>query len=167
MTWEAIGALSQLIAAIAVIASVVYLGAQIRQNTRQLYEQTRTHHLSSLTAVGEQFVEFRASISRDRQVASVWLRGIEDLAQLTAEERLQFDFLAAAFFWALATMYIHVEQGVFERELFDHSRDSVPLYAGPGLRQWWRESPLRRGYPPAFLPEIDRVLEATTSQPIQ
>ncbi|MFC1575545.1 hypothetical protein ACFL5A_02720 [Gemmatimonadota bacterium] len=144
MNWEAIAAVGEMIGATAVVVSLIYLAVQIRQNTRQVYEQTRSHHLASLSAVGQGFLEFRASISRNQQTASVWVRGNEDLSCLGDEERQQFDYLAVEFFWSLAMMWLYVQQGVFERELFDHSRKNIPVYAGPGLREWWQTFPNQR-----------------------
>jgi hypothetical protein len=159
MNWEAIGAVGEIVGAAAVVVSLVYLAVQIRQNTRQVQEQTRSHHLASLSAAGQGFLEFRASISRSQQTASVWVRGNNDLSSLADDERQQFDYLAVEFFWSLAMMWLYVQQGVFERELFDHSRKNIPVYAGPGLRDWWRTSPHQREYPAGFLPEVDEMFE--------
>jgi hypothetical protein len=41
MDWEAIGAIGQLISAAAVVLSLVYLGVQIRQNTKAVRSSTR------------------------------------------------------------------------------------------------------------------------------
>ena len=35
MNWDAVAALAELLAALAVVASLVYLAVQVRQNTRQ------------------------------------------------------------------------------------------------------------------------------------
>lgn len=159
MNWEAIAAVGEMIGATAVVVSLVYLAVQIRQNTRQVQEQTRSHHLASLSSVGQGFLEFRASISRNQQTASVWVRGNEDLSSLPKEERQQFDYLAVEFFWSLAMMWLYVQQGVFESDLFDHSRKNIPVYAGPGLKEWWQTSPHKREYPAAFLPEVDEMFQ--------
>lgn len=159
MSWDAIAALSQLVAAVAVVVSLIYLAVQVRQNTRQLVEQTKSHHLSSLSDVGHGFREFRASVARDQQVASVWWRGISNLPSLNDAERLQFDFLAIEFFWSLGMMWLYVEQGVFEPWLFEHSRRNVLLYAGPGLKEWWQTSKYRQDYPAGYIPRIDQIFE--------
>ena len=41
MNWEAVGAFAEAIGAIAVVATLIYLAAQIRQNTTALKGQTR------------------------------------------------------------------------------------------------------------------------------
>lgn len=40
MNWEAIGAIAEVIGAVAVVASVIYLAFQVRENTRLSAEQT-------------------------------------------------------------------------------------------------------------------------------
>jgi hypothetical protein len=159
MDWAVVTAVSELAAAVAVVASLVYLAAQIRQNTRQVQEQVRAHYVASLSDVGHGFREFRASVARDHQVASVWVRGNADLAQLDNVEHRQFDFLAVEFFWSIGMMWLYVQEGVFEPDLFEQSHGNVGLYAGPGLREWWRTTPHRREYPPGYVERIDAVIE--------
>jgi hypothetical protein len=46
MNWEAIAAVGELIGALAVVVSIVYLSVQIRHNTGHLEQQTRNHELT-------------------------------------------------------------------------------------------------------------------------
>jgi hypothetical protein len=41
MNWDAIGAIAELLGAIGVIASLIYLATQIRQSREQMFENTR------------------------------------------------------------------------------------------------------------------------------
>ena len=164
MNWDAITAIAELVAAGAVVVSLIYLAAQIRQNTRQVEEQTRSHHLSSLSDVGHGFREFRASISRNRQVASVWVRGRADLSQLSDDERLQFDLLAVEWIWSFAMMWLYVQQGVFEPDLFEHSHRNASIYGGPGLEEWWRTAEYRSEWPQGFVERLDEVLGAVHTE---
>lgn len=41
MNWDAIGAIGEVVGALAVVISLVYLALQIRQNSRQVEEQIR------------------------------------------------------------------------------------------------------------------------------
>ena len=48
MTIQDWGALGEIIGALAVVASLVYLAVQIRQNSRQLAHSARAHEISTL-----------------------------------------------------------------------------------------------------------------------
>jgi hypothetical protein len=43
MNWDAIGAIAELLGAVGVIASLVYLATQIRQSREQMGENTPAH----------------------------------------------------------------------------------------------------------------------------
>ncbi len=43
MNWDAIGAIAELLGAVGVIGSLVYLATQIRQSREQTAENTRAH----------------------------------------------------------------------------------------------------------------------------
>ncbi|MFT4562959.1 MAG: hypothetical protein ACI9BW_002710 [Gammaproteobacteria bacterium] len=48
MNWDALGAISELVGALAVVATLVYLAIQIRQNTKQIEENTSTVRASAV-----------------------------------------------------------------------------------------------------------------------
>ena len=167
MNWEAIGAVAEILGAIAVVVSLVYLAAQIGHNTRQLSEQNRSNRLTSLTAVGQRFTEMRREIARDPSLATIWTKGSKNLASLSAEERVRFDFFLIDLFWAWGIPWLHVQQGVFDEDVWEFTRANLPLYAAPGVREWWFTSPHRQEYPAEFAQLVDGLLESSsdTSEP--
>ena len=54
MNWEAIGAVAELLGAIGVIVSLMYLASQVRRNTHKTrcYCDSVSHHSSGRTAAG-------------------------------------------------------------------------------------------------------------------
>ena len=65
MTLQDLGNLGEFIGAIAVVISLVYLAAQIRQNTRAL-------HGSSYAQSAEQLWLVNLAIAQDRDLARIW-----------------------------------------------------------------------------------------------
>jgi uncharacterized protein YoxC len=63
MNWDAIVAISQLIAALGVILSLVFVGLQIKQNTRALQ---RTQHNSTM----EQWTVIRQAVAKTATLPS-------------------------------------------------------------------------------------------------
>ncbi len=158
MNWEAIGAVGEILGALAVVVSVTYLAVQVRQNTLQVSEQNRSNRMHSLTAVGNRFTAFRTRVTADQDLSSLWSKGSQDLVSLSPEERLRFDLLCVDLFWAWAVPWLHVQQGVLDKELWELSILNLPLYVGPGIREWWSTSEHRREYPPDFAEVVDEVL---------
>lgn len=157
MNWEAISAIGEIIGAIAVVISLIYLAAQIRHNTRELDEQNRTNRITSLTAVGENFARFRTQIRENSELASIWHKGGSDLGSLTNEERLRFDMLAVDVFWSWGMLWLYAQENVVEEGLLDLSMSNLRLYAKSGVRQWWSESDHRTEYPAEFAMVVDQL----------
>ena len=65
MNWDAIGALGEILGAMAVIGSLLFVGVQIRSNTRASQIAT-THNLTDI------FLTVTAKISEDPEMARIW-----------------------------------------------------------------------------------------------
>ena len=159
MNWEAIGAIGEIVGAVAVVLSLIYLAAQIRQNTQQVEEQCRTQRQNSLLGARSSFTEWRSLVIQDPTIATIWRKANRGLELLNEEERTQLDFLLVDFFWAHATIWIQMKEGLVDEPLWDMSRSNVAIYAGPGVRVWWSTSPHRNEYPDEFIKSIDDLLE--------
>ena len=83
MNWDAIGALAELFGAFGVIASLGYLGVQIRQNTTALRGNAHEVAVEHLTTVLQ-------SLSTNPNLAQLLSRGSQDYSSLSYDERLQF-----------------------------------------------------------------------------
>ena len=72
MNWEAIGAVAEILGAVAVVASLVYLGRQIHQSNAQSQADAR---YSFLDAYGQ----LSLTIAANNDLASVFRRGMQGL----------------------------------------------------------------------------------------
>jgi hypothetical protein len=83
MNWDAIGAMAQTLGAVGVIASLVYLATQMRQNTRATqassYQQFENSHSERITT--------QVTVPG---LARIVMLGMSNLEQLDEEERLRF-----------------------------------------------------------------------------
>ena len=80
LNWEAIGAIGEVVGGVAVIATLLYLAAQIRQNAQSV------RNTASLS-VNEGLAEINRRVSNDPEFAELWLRGLKDYRGLTDVER--------------------------------------------------------------------------------
>jgi len=159
MNWDAIGTISDVVAAIAVVISLIYLAAQIRHNTRELDERNRSYRQLSLDETAKRYTNFRGKVNEHPGLASIWHRGRTDLGDLDEVERLRFDYLAVEMFWCWAMLYFYQSQGVMDKRVMELSVANLPLYAhGDGMRDWWAQSPHRSEFPPDFIREVDELL---------
>lgn len=82
MNWEAVAAVSEIVGAIAVVVSLLYVAKQIRAQNRE----------SRIASVHELNESFRNAITsfQNPDLADVFVRGKNDFQSLPETERLQF-----------------------------------------------------------------------------
>src|SRR5262245_36650020 len=85
MNWEAIGAVSEALGAVAVFITLVYLALQIRHNSAVLEAQSED-------AIATGFMNLNAVVAGNSELGRVFVQGCEDYATLNADERIQFNF---------------------------------------------------------------------------
>jgi hypothetical protein len=147
MDWNAIGAVGEVGGAIGVIATLLYLSAQIRQNTRATLADSRY-------AAGQINMGLMAAISNDREFADIWQRGLADLKSLSPEERFRWSHNAYA---TLDTSEIAFSQ--WQRKMLsdgDWEKYRVSLanyFTSPGIREYWSET--RDAFHPDFQQLVD------------
>jgi len=161
MNWEAIGTVAEVVGAVAVVVSLIYLSVQIRQNTRQVEEQGRAQRFAALGVLFDNWRNFRASVISDPNVANVWRRGNADPSQLNDDERVTFDFLMIDLIWGFAANWIMgVDEGLGSY-LRDDISDNLLIYATPGFRVWWQTNSHRDEFPREFMSFVDKLLSGS------
>ena len=86
MKWEAIGAVGETVGALAVLATLVYLAMQIRQNTKAV-------QAAAVDSANSQVSKIREVIFADADVANMYRRGNEDPASLSQDDTIRYRLL--------------------------------------------------------------------------
>lgn len=73
MNWEAIGAIGEVVAAAAVIFTLIYLAVQIRQNTATIRISESAHRATIETELNKLFHERRRDLYTDAQLTKIYL----------------------------------------------------------------------------------------------
>src|SRR2546430_13304921 len=97
MNWDAISAISQLIGSVAVVLSVLYLAVQVHRSTRVAKLATQDAAATALRDVTKPSME-------NAELERIWRVGLEEIGDLSVEERARFFYAAYPFFKAIATL---------------------------------------------------------------
>ena len=131
MNWEMISALGQLVAAIGVIPSLIYLAVQIRGQNKE----RRRAGINILTA---QWSELVRSAQDSREFAVLFLRGVRSFHDLDAPDKLRFTAFFTRYTRNCEGMFIYYRDGALERSLWDEvERAMCDYFAYQGVREWW------------------------------
>jgi len=151
VNWDAIGALAELVGALGVILSLVYLAFQIRQNTNAMRGAAHESHISRVTNV-------TLGIGTNPQASELIARGSRDFGSLSHTERAQYRHpMGALLIGAEATLY-QFKRGNLEEEIWERSRATfqsvVPF---PGFHDYWVNA--RDNFTPGFQAVVDAEIE--------
>jgi len=156
MTLQDIGAIGELIGAIAVVLSLLYLAAQIRVNSQQIVEQSKALNLSSLNAVEESFSRFRIPIMSDPVTANLWQLAMTDYKAIPEDQKAQADMMLWEYFYCWANFLTRIENGIVTAEgAQDRVRSNIirNIKESRGIEPWWKEN--RAGFRPSFVEIVD------------
>lgn len=130
MNWEIIGALSEFAGALAVLASLVYVGRQLKESSIQ----TRVNTSSSIAS---NFQEGWTPIYNSPEVSRIWSEGRRDPSALTTDEIDIFKMLFDRQCFNYMTAAAAYEAGAYDPELFGRVTALFKTLLGePGGRLW-------------------------------
>src|SRR4051794_6222746 len=152
MNWDAVVALSQLVAAVGVILSLVFVGLQIRQNTRALQ---RAEHNSTM----EQWTVIRQAIAQNRDVAELMTAGLQGEGALDAADQLRLEHMLGEHAWAAFHIWDRTQRGIFPKGTFEATGGALlkTLLRTSGGESWWRKAK-HVGFHPGFVADVDAIL---------
>ena len=114
MNWEAAGTIAEVVGAIAVVISIVYLATQIRQNTNANRAGTSFSVNTALTSIND-------ALRSDAEFADIWIRGCQDLGSLSEVERVRF----TSHVLELLNLAVYIDQ-LEQQNLSDTHIDYIP-----------------------------------------
>lgn len=130
MNWQAIGAVAEAVAAVGVILSLVYVGAQVRQGTLE----TRVGILRSMV---NELGRVHDSLAEHGDLANIVVRGFADYDALSIVERARMSSYLAHMFKLFEQLHVLHANGAIDAEDwrgFEHAIGDIAAY--PGVQTW-------------------------------
>lgn len=153
MNWEAIATIAEIVGAVGVIASLVYLAVQIRDNTRS----SRIQQQQEST---KQFVDFMDILLLNPDLAALHDKGRDHPDKLDTEELLRFRRLLLRGFWYLSAQFHQYTLGALGEDEWSESAKIIRSYlAHVGVQEWWLNAGGRSYVSPSFADYVDRELQ--------
>ncbi len=148
MDWTAIGAVGEVLGAIAVVISIGYLAVQVKQNTDSVRFETFQSVIDRVAAVN--------SRTSDPHVADVLARGRQSYLALSEADRVTFDYYMQE---RLLMYESSLALGhLLKPTIRDAVHDTIRYHlAFPGVHEWWTQmdrEPMARD----FEAEVDGLI---------
>jgi len=131
VTIQDLGSIGELVAAIATVATLVYLAVQIRQNTKSVRSAA---FQSAQRDLGDKL----DSLAQDPELLRVFFDGNRDFESFSREDRRRYATFMVGMFRRYETLLYHtrlgnIEQGQWEGPLSELHN----IFRHPGARAWW------------------------------
>ncbi len=121
MNIESMANYADVISGIAVIVSLIYVGVQIRRNTKSSQSQANQSAHESLATVS-------LEVAKDRDFSNLTRKGMIAFDELTEEEKFQFILLMVTVFRRFENIFYQYQKGFLEKELWGGYKQSMLLY---------------------------------------
>ena len=136
MNWDAIGAVGEIVGAMAVVVSLLYLANQIHTSNRAVKQAASKEMM-------DEIFRWYGHLSADLSVSELWIRGCAKDNTLSKPELFQFGILMQQALVVWERMSHLEESGEIEPWFLDHVKSARRTLAGtPGFQSWFEASHL-------------------------
>ena len=137
MSLNDLGNIGEFVGAIGVVASLIYLAVQIRQNTAHMAHNTEAFEMSSLESSLESASRIREIFILNPDIAELYLEGLKRYSELDASQRFRFAMLLRNIFGALQSGYVRHLKFESDPTDFENSIQMIDnMLAARGVREW-------------------------------
>jgi hypothetical protein len=145
------GIIAEIVSAIGIIVTLIYLAIQVHQNTRQ-------EEFQGLQAAILRFLNNVDSITRTEEDAEIFRKGVNYFEDLPSAEQGSFHSKMHSLLHGFHSIWILYKSGILpEYELVAMRRIYVELLMSPGGGQWWKS--FKHIPPPHLVAYLDEEVE--------
>jgi hypothetical protein len=131
MSLADLASIGSFVSGIAVLASLIFIGAQMLQTNRAMKAAASQAHAASFQQVLSVAIE-------SGEVARLWRVGLADLSALTDDERTRFLVLASSLFRFYEAARLQWRHGQLDKEHWENILFQITDFGSqPGIRAYW------------------------------
>lgn len=131
MNWEAIGAIGEILGAIAVLLTLAYLAAQIRQNTNSVRTSTFQQVVSDMAHAIEQ-------LNQNADLNRIWYAGLRDFEGLEQLEKQRFATYITSILRRYENILYQSREGTLDSSNLEGLIGQMSgIMSSPGTQVWW------------------------------
>lgn len=154
MNWSELASIAEIIGAIAVIVTLLYVAKEIRQNSRSLA-------IAALRDTTAQWNDWSGMLAGSADLADIVARGNKSLDDLSESEIMRYGAYAQAFFDNVESYRSLVVDHHVEKDLDVLKRIVAGRIPAPGLAAWWEDN--TTDYAQDFVDWIENIRRADQS----
>jgi len=136
MNWEAIGAIGEIVGAITVFATLIYLAIQIKHGAQAARSAAVTDAITGMQA-------FYQELGTNQQASKLFLEGMTDPDSLSEQDRFQYIMMVHSAFLGFQRSFFLAQEGTLDVGLRDSIGTAIiAVNHLPGTHLYWRQRKL-------------------------
>lgn len=144
-----LSSIAEIIGAVAVVISLLYVGAQVRDSARAVRSAAVNDANAALQA-------WYLTLSNNRQLSELWLDGLFSEVRLDVDDEYQFTMTMQAAFLAFQNSFLLAQEGSLDEEIMRSiTAGLLAIKDLPGLQRYW--GPRRAYFDSDFVDYIDNL----------
>ncbi|MFT7688501.1 MAG: hypothetical protein ACI9FB_003865 [Candidatus Azotimanducaceae bacterium] len=152
MNWDAVGAIAELLGAIGVIGSLIYVASQVRASTV-------ASKVESKLRLTENMVNFGDLLISSPELNELMIDGRKGLDSLSKGEYLQFSNLALNACWYLSSgFFMYQQKSINDDDWYELRTIAIYWSNSKGFQEWWAKRG-RFSFTGKFAEFIDQEIE--------
>ena len=133
MSLEEASLLAQIVSAVVVVASLVFVGVQLKQNTKAVRASSSQAHSAMYHAL------ITSIINDDVEFAGLWRRALSDLSSLNDDDIVRFFAFASAMFRFFESSRVQwLGRQLDDEHWHTIEQQAISLAIQPGIIEFWR-----------------------------
>jgi hypothetical protein len=165
MNWEAIGAIGEIVGAVAVVATLFYLAVQVRQNSRFVERSNEYANATSMYQSQSMYVQVFSQLAQDAELAAIYSRALKN-EPLPDADYVRFSAYINTYFAWVENMYTQAAANLVAPGFKDNFTVDFFSVVGPHIfelistsagRKWWSNDTSHQ-FMPEFVDAVDKYL---------
>ena len=158
MTIQDLGSLGELIAAIATVATLIYLATQLRQNSNQL----KGDAIVAINNTEEALVE---DLRDDEDLVRAFVNALNDWHSVSPQQQTRVHLYLHAYTRWCETCWLLLQRGALDEITYQSREDTMLFILSPkGGQEWW--GTVKIVFDARFASRIDQQLANITDQTV-
>ena len=158
MSLEEVNFIAEIVASVAVIASLIYVGRQVSQNT----EAAEASAAQAYVAADNEIVGL---INSSSNLAEILHRGAKGMSALSGGELIQFMAFNEQIFISFQSFYLQWRKGALDERLWSTYRQAaIEVLTQPGQQEFWAAR--RHWFFPEFRDYMENLAQSEESKPM-
>ena len=151
MDLQSLANIGEVIGAIVVVLSLIYLAIQVRQNTKAQRTENYARALDRVAAI-------QSTLSQDGEISLIFSTGVINALKLAPQQRVRFTWALYEVFGAFEFMFHASKTASIDEEVWSRWSDAIAWWLTfPGVQAWWNARPLP--FTVSFTSFVEALLE--------